>query len=1071
MAYGKKTLMGRGIMPIIIKKPVVSICCTAYNHEKFIQQAIEGFLIQKTSFPFEIIIHDDASTDKTAAIVRGYAEKNPHLIKIILQKENQYKKGMLSGSYFGFEPLVRNVLPIAQGQYIALCEGDDYWTDPTKLQKQKEYLDTHLECIMCYHACNGLENDIFVPYGKKGRNYTKEELIATPIGIATATKMFRNIYGEDTKQDFLDFSGDYLLNAYLGTYGKCDYLSNIKPSVYRIHKDGVWSGMTIRHKIISTHYLNVRLYDLFRAKGNRRYTNIRRRCVVNTHIFGIVIPTYQRDDGKTPFYLKRALDSIFAQTHTDFMVYVIGDKYVNEEELRDIVSKYPTDKCCWENLPEAHERDKYTNNKEALWSSGGLFATNYGTEKAIADGIHYICMLDHDDYWTPNHLELLNETLLATNADWLCTKSSFVGSKVYLPKHVVTKKVSKFLPLPKGCIKSSVCYNARTIPVRGRDVFAETGNIFPSDADLWGRMADYIIKNKLQSYHISEHTCIHDSEGYERSPKGCLVTLITPTGDRPEAFELTRRWIASQTKQPDQWIVIDDGKVPLPERLREGLEYVRREPRANEGHTLNLNMKRAVPLIRGAMILIIEDDDWYGPDYIAVMSKYLQDYNLVGEGCARYYYLPTNKYHRVRNIHHASFCQTGFTRDLLPVFVECIPGDPYIDARFWEIVIDKKLVFTDVEDKLKLHCSLKGLKGRKGIGTGHDAHASYFDPDVNLKYLIKWVGKENAEIYMNLFGKNIKGETISTKEKKDLSDAPKLNIPSNADVTVITCTGDRPESFALLQKWMAKQTVLPKQWIVVDDGREPLKKTVGFEYIRREPTISDYTHTLCLNLEKALAAVNYNKIVIMEDDDWYDPTYIDYMSKLLDRADLVGFGNLIFYYPKTHKYMVKGMPKNPAFAQTAFKKVLIPVVQGICRSAPKEYELCGKGLVDRFLWNHSLDISVTEKCVRLLVSLKISNGRVVPAGTVFPPPIPTSIIRRAEGKRGAEYFYRNVLEKRTKLIVTCEKYITVGMKGMLGRKGLTTHHNIDNRKYKEDVGGNMLKSILKSDADFYLDKA
>jgi len=136
---------GRQVMPKIIKKPVVSVCCTTYNHEKFIQQAIEGFLIQKTTFPFEIIIHDDASTDRTAEIVRRYAEKNPHLIKIILQKENQYKKGMLSGSYFGFEPLVRNVLPIAQGQYIALCEGDDYWTDPTKLQKQKEYLDTHLE--------------------------------------------------------------------------------------------------------------------------------------------------------------------------------------------------------------------------------------------------------------------------------------------------------------------------------------------------------------------------------------------------------------------------------------------------------------------------------------------------------------------------------------------------------------------------------------------------------------------------------------------------------------------------------------------------------------------------------------------------------------------------------------------------------------------------------------------------------------------------------------------------------------------------------------------------------------
>ena len=537
------------------------------------------------------------------------------------------------------------------------------------------------------------------------------------------------------------------------------------------------------------------------------------------------------------------------------------------------------------------------------------------------------------------------------------------------------------------------------------------------------------------------------------------ITCITCTGDRPEAFELLRRWIKEQTVQPDQWLVIDDGKVPL--KNKERFEYIRREPKDGEGHTLNLNMKTVLPYVKGDIILIMEDDDWYGPEYISTMSDYLQNYNLVGEKFARYYHLPAMKYSRLKTGGHASLCQTGFTRKLLPLFEKCLEGNPYIDARIWGLTNkSQSFLITDAEDKRKLHCSMKGLKGRKGIGSGHDPNSKYYSPDKELEYLIRWVGEASARIYLDHIGMSSK-MMIPTKEE------PSFIVPSTREITVITCTGDRPEAFVLLQRWMDNQTVKPTQWIVVDDGKEPLKNMEGFEYIRREPTKSDYTHTLCLNIEKAMAVVRCDKIIIMEDDDWYDPTYIDYMSKLLDKADLVGFGNLIFYYPSTRKYMKKATAKNPAFAQTAFKRSLIPVVQEICRGASKEYELCGKGLIDMFLWKHSLEMQVKEKCVRLLASLKISSGRVVPLGTIFQPPVPPSILRRAEARRGAEFFTRNMVVKATKLAVTSEKYISVGMKGMPGRKGLTTHHNIDNRKYKDDVGGSLLKSILKEDAILY----
>ena len=121
-----------------VTKPVVSICCIAYNHEPYIEDALEGFLIQETDFPFEILIHDDASTDKTADIIHEYEARYPKLIKPIYQTKNQYSQGK-KPSYFNFER--------AQGEYIAMCEGDDYWIDPLKLQKQVDFLKKNPEAL------------------------------------------------------------------------------------------------------------------------------------------------------------------------------------------------------------------------------------------------------------------------------------------------------------------------------------------------------------------------------------------------------------------------------------------------------------------------------------------------------------------------------------------------------------------------------------------------------------------------------------------------------------------------------------------------------------------------------------------------------------------------------------------------------------------------------------------------------------------------------------------------------------------------------------------------------------
>jgi len=123
-------------------KPLVSINCLTYNHAPYIRQCLDGFVMQKTDFPIEVLIHDDASTDETADIIREYEQKYPDIIKPIYQKENQYSKGILISKTYNY--------PRAQGKYIAICEGDDYWTDPLKLQKQVDFLENNPEYGMCY---------------------------------------------------------------------------------------------------------------------------------------------------------------------------------------------------------------------------------------------------------------------------------------------------------------------------------------------------------------------------------------------------------------------------------------------------------------------------------------------------------------------------------------------------------------------------------------------------------------------------------------------------------------------------------------------------------------------------------------------------------------------------------------------------------------------------------------------------------------------------------------------------------------------------------------------------------
>lgn len=150
-------------------KPLVSICTTTYNHAAYLEQTLDSFLSQKTSFPFEILIHDDCSADGTADIIRRYASRYPEIVKPLYETENQYSKNIPINETFNF--------PRAEGKYIALCEGDDYWTDDLKLQAQADDMEAHPGCTFCF--TNGVIEDQagvapprpFVPYYESERPY------------------------------------------------------------------------------------------------------------------------------------------------------------------------------------------------------------------------------------------------------------------------------------------------------------------------------------------------------------------------------------------------------------------------------------------------------------------------------------------------------------------------------------------------------------------------------------------------------------------------------------------------------------------------------------------------------------------------------------------------------------------------------------------------------------------------------------------------------------------------------------------------------------------------------------
>lgn len=221
---------------------VVSIVCEVFNHEQYLERCLQGFVIQKTNFKYEILIHDDASTDGSVDIIKKYVSEYPDLFKPIYQKENQFSKGVGIWRTIQF--------PRAKGKYIALCEGDDYWIDPLKLQKQVDVLETHPECVMVFNRILTFsqKKNAFIKSkqynGKTGYVNNKDIILKGGLFVPTCSILFRN------KLIVPFFSKKYIQNCHVGDYplqilcavtGKCYYLAD-EMSVYRVENTSSWIG-------------------------------------------------------------------------------------------------------------------------------------------------------------------------------------------------------------------------------------------------------------------------------------------------------------------------------------------------------------------------------------------------------------------------------------------------------------------------------------------------------------------------------------------------------------------------------------------------------------------------------------------------------------------------------------------------------------------------------------------------------------------------------------------------------------------------------------------------------------
>jgi glycosyltransferase involved in cell wall biosynthesis len=298
-----------------IPEPMVTVRTSTYQHAAYIRECIEGVLMQQTTFPFEYIIGEDFSTDGTREIVFEYAKKYPDKIRVIT-----------AGYNVGMKANGRRCTRASRGKYIALCEGDDYWTDPLKLQRQVDFLEENQEYVMCCHACKIIfENDPaktdFSFISDKDETLTLDEFLNpdSKNRIRTESVVYKNGFIKDypawTQQLMV---GDFPLFLLLAYTGKIRYLHRIM-SVYRIHSGGVWSSKQNSNDYLEKYYVNtVDMYRYFDEYSEFRFHDKIKKII--SHRFYKLIRNVKGDlPTRRKYYIKYIL-KLTARKKLEFFI-------------------------------------------------------------------------------------------------------------------------------------------------------------------------------------------------------------------------------------------------------------------------------------------------------------------------------------------------------------------------------------------------------------------------------------------------------------------------------------------------------------------------------------------------------------------------------------------------------------------------------------------------------------------------------------------------------------------------------------------------------------------------------
>lgn len=248
---------------------VVSVCCATYNQIHYIKDALNSFLNQKTTFKYEIIVNDDCSNDGTKEIIMEYQQKYQN-IKAIYQNENQYSKGV--DIWYNFNFL------LAQGKYIAICEGDDFWIDPYKLQKQVEIMEENPQCSLSFHAVKLIKNEKCIGIKRAATSnkfFTEKEIIYNDGGfVPSPSIMFPRKFIEEFPNYYFSLSvSDYPLQIFLSTKGNVIYINEVL-AAYRVNAINSWSSKKENSNInkqIELRIDTIRMLELFNIETKYKY--------------------------------------------------------------------------------------------------------------------------------------------------------------------------------------------------------------------------------------------------------------------------------------------------------------------------------------------------------------------------------------------------------------------------------------------------------------------------------------------------------------------------------------------------------------------------------------------------------------------------------------------------------------------------------------------------------------------------------------------------------------------------------------------------------------------------------